>query len=281
MTNGKGDTGKGDPGQGDLSKRSTRASVAAQQEAAPNHVQVEHESFENFVRGQFSSLAAKMDSILAGQAALEKRCEAIESRVDSNTQQSSDIIRSLNFESERINEHEAELADLKQVVKELRIKSQQDTSIITSLTSDMSGLQRYTRSFNVRILGMPEEKDENCVESVERLFVEHFDVPNGSIENAHRVGKSDAGKPRQMIARFHSRATRRDVMVAARETLANTGLRVIDDLTQKDLETKRRVLPLMEKLYTENKKPRFANGRLFSNGKPVPQATIDAFLAQT
>ena len=37
----------------------------------------------------------------------------------------------------------------------------------------------------------------------------------------------------------------------------------------------------MEKLYTENKKPRFANGRLFSNGKPVPQATIDAFLAQT
>ena len=84
-----------------------------------------------------------------------------------------------------------------------------------------------------------------------------------------------------MIARFHSRVTRRVVMVAARGTLANNGLRVINDLTQKDLETKRRVLPLMEKLYTENKKPRFTNGRLFSNGKPVPQATIDAFLAQT
>ena len=145
----------------------------------------------------------------------------------------------------------------------------------------MNSLQRYTCSFNVRILGMPEEKDENCVESVERLFAEHFDVPNGSIENAHCVGNSDAGKPRQMIAQFHSRATRRVVMVATRETVANTRLHVIDDLTQKDLETKRRVLPLMEKLYTENKKPRFANGRLFSNGKPVPQATIDAFLAQT
>ena len=43
--------------------------------------------------------------------------------------------------------------------------------------------------------------------------------------------------------------------------------------------TKRRFLPLMEKLYTENKKPCFGNGRLFSNGKPVPQATIEAFLA--
>ena len=186
----------------------TRCSVAAQQEAAPNHVQVEHESVENFVRGQFSSLAAKMDSILAGQAAPEKRCEAIESRVDSNTQQLSDIIRSLNFESKRINEHDAELADLKQVVKELQNKSQQDTSIINSLAPEMNSLQRYTRSFNVRILGIPQEKDENCVESVERLFVEHFGVPNGSIENAHRVGKSDAGKPRQMIARFHSSATR-------------------------------------------------------------------------
>ena len=113
-----------------------------------------------------------MDSILAGQAALEKQCKAIESRVDSNTQQSSDIIRSLNFESERINEHDAELADSKQVVKELRIKSQQDTSMINSLTSDMNSLQCYTRSFNVRILGMPEKKDENCMESVERLFVE-------------------------------------------------------------------------------------------------------------
>ena len=222
-----------------------------------------------------------MDSILAGQAALEKRCEAIESLVDSKTQQSSDIIRSLNFESEWINEHDAELAGLKQVVKELRIKSQQDTSIINYLTSDMNGLQRYTHSFNVQILGMPEEKDENCVELVERLFVEHFDVPNGSIENSHRVGKSDAGKPRQMIAWFHSHATCRVVMVAARDTLASTGLRVINDLTQKDLETKRRVPPLMEKLFTENKKPRFPNGRLFSNGRPVPQATIDAFLAQT
>ena len=47
MTNGKGDTGKEDPSQGDLSKRSTRASVAAQQEAAPNHVQVEQESLES------------------------------------------------------------------------------------------------------------------------------------------------------------------------------------------------------------------------------------------
>ena len=80
----------------------------------------------------------------------------------------------IKFESERINEHDAELANLKQVVKELRIKSQQDTSIINSLTSDMNSLQRYTRSFNVRILGMPEEKDENCVESVERLVTARF-----------------------------------------------------------------------------------------------------------
>ena len=66
----------------------------------------------------------------------------------------------------------------------------------------------------------------------------------------------------------------------ARERLAETGVRIADDLTARDLETKKRVIPLMNKLYTENQKPRFANGRLYSNGKLVPQETIDTFLSQ-
>ena len=75
----------------------------------------------------------------------------------------------------------------------------------------------------------------------------YFDIPAGSIENAHRVGQSSGGKPRQIIARFYSRVTRRLVMTSAREALAGTGFRLVDDLTPKDLEAKRRVLPYMEK----------------------------------
>ena len=82
------------------------------------------------------------------------------------------------------------------------------------------------------------------------------------------------------IARFYSRATRRSVMVVAREKLAETDVRITDDLTPRDLEAKKRVIPFMNKLYSDKQKPRFANGRLYSNGKLVPQEAIDAFLSQ-
>ena len=63
-----------------------------------------------------------------------------------------------------------------------------------------------------------------------------------------------------MIAIFHSRALRRSVMAAAKQKLAETPYRSVDDLTAKDLEAKKRVLPFMEKLYKDNMRPRFANG---------------------
>ena len=80
--------------------------------------------------------------------------------------------------------------------------------------------------------------------------------------------------------RLYSRSTRRSVMAVAREKLAETGVRIIDDLTPRDMEAKKRVIPLMNKLYSDKQKPRFVNGKLYSNGKLVPQETIDAFLSQ-
>ena len=86
-------------------------------------------------------------------------------------------------------------------------------------------------------------------------------------------------KPRQMIARFYSRATRTDAMISSRERLGNTGLRFVDDLTQKDLEEKRRIKHLMDKLFAEKKRPRFVNGRLYAEGRAVSRETINSFLA--
>ena len=68
-------------------------------------------------------------------------------------------------------------------------------------------------------------------------------------------------------------------MRSSKERLRNTGLRFVDDLTQKELEEKRRIKPLMDELYSENKRPRFINGRLYAEGRAVLRETIDSFLA--
>ena len=147
------------------------------------------------------------------------------------------------------------------------------------MATGLNFLERYTRSFNVRILGLPEGKDENCIDSVHQILKDKFGIATTVIENAHRIGLSRDDKPRQMIARFYSRATRLAVMTSARENLQNTGMRFIDDLTQKDLDEKRRLKPLMGKLYNENKRPRFLNGRLYSEGRVTSRETINSFLA--
>ena len=76
--------------------------------------------------------------------------------------------------------------------------------LITTLDNEMNNLQRYTRGFNLRILGMAEDENEDCVASVDNLLKDYFDISGFPIENAHRIGKRIAGKPRHMIARFHS-----------------------------------------------------------------------------
>ena len=67
--------------------------------------------------------------------------------------------------------------------------------------------------------------------------------------------------------------------MSTRDKLKNTIYQITDDLTAKDLEEKRRLIPLMNKLYQDNQRPRFANGRLFANGKPVPRETINLYLS--
>ena len=226
-------------------------------------------------------MGTKMDSILAEQVALEERCTSIETRVTKNEFTIQDTINSINFESENVNDLSNDIATIKKQLKDFQIESQQASATIGSLQSETSNLQRYTRSYNVRVLGIPEKDSEDCVATVEDILSRYFDVPVGTIENAHRVGKSGGGKPRQLIARFFSRVTRRLVMTSARDAFANTGIRFVDDLTPKDLEAKCRILPYMEKLNADNKKPRFIDGRLFSEGRPVPAEVNNAFLANT
>ena len=66
---------------------------------------------------------------------------------------------------------------------------------------------------------------------------------------------------------------------AARAGLRQDGIRIVDDLTRVDWQEKRRVQPLMNKLYKENKRPFFRNGRLYAENRPVQFGLIDNFLS--
>ena len=184
-----------DGGEGEVTKRVTRQSVS---EASAATEQT-GDSFEDFVRKSLTSMGAKMDSILAGQAALEKRCDSIETRVTQNETVIQDTIVSLDFNSDQVKDLSSEITSIKKQLKDFQLESQQARISIATLQSESNNLQRYTRSYNVQFLGIPEKEKEECVVTVEDLMSRYFDVPAGSIENAHRVGQSSGGKPRKPL----------------------------------------------------------------------------------
>ena len=57
-------------------------------------------------------------------------------------------------------------------------------------------------------------------------------------------------------------------------------VRRLEDLTEDDLEEKRRVRPAMQLLYSAGKSPRFFNGKLYDGKRPVHENTIQQLLAQ-
>ena len=237
-------------------------------------------SFEDFVRSSLTNLGTTIDKVLTGQAALEEKFSNLEIQVNTNASNIQHVIESIDFESANVKDHTSQIQELNSKLELRDDEVARANLAIAGMESEINALERYTRGFNIRILGMEEQEGETCITLVNELLNEYFDLSEPAIENAHRVGIARAGKPRQVIARFHSRAIRRDLITMSREKLHGTQYRMVDDLTAKDLGEKRRLRPLMEKLFKEKQRPRFTNGHLLANGKPLSKETINAYLSK-
>ena len=226
----------------------------------------------------FEKLNLKIDSVIAGQVGLDNKIDCVIERVNTNTDSIEEMKGALTFESKRI----TDLERLQSKHDDLLVKHDKTTETLSALlhTSrvEQNRQERHSRSFNVRFLGIAEKKDENCRDIIEQLLQRKFGTVGGAIENAHRSGMQGGNQARQVIARFYSRATRLDVMRAARRTLEGTGIRIVDDLTTADLKEKQRVQPYMNWLYSDNRRPAFRNGRLYANKRMISLDEIETFL---
>ena len=151
-------------------------------------------------------------------------------------------------------------------------------STIHNLDEELLKLQRYTRGFNIHALGIAETQKEDCRAKVHEVLKTHFGYEGDIIENAHRLPALNQAALKPIIARFHSQATRGEIMRVARDSLKESGIQFTDDLTAADMAEKRQGQPYMAKLWRENKRPSFRGGRLFAEGRPVRENDISMFL---
>ena len=137
-----------------------------------------------------------MDNLLINQAAFETKLESIERRVTINTTVTTELSRATEFNSNQIKDQQIVIDTLKKSLAELSQNNVDMCSSLTNLNAKISRSERHSRSFNVRLLGAPEQDGENCVRLTEKLLLDRFNVGGSPIENAHRTGKAVQGHPR-------------------------------------------------------------------------------------
>ena len=142
------------------------------------------------------------------------------------------------------------------------------------LKNKLEHLERYSRDFNIRLIGVEEEEGEDCMTIVlDHFTLLGFEEAHEELENAHRTGRRQDGKPRHIIAKLYARPFKRNLLRAAKnpqnKNLLN-GVRLVEDFTPGDFELRKKALPMMKKAFEEGKKVRFTKGKLLIDGKAVP-----------
>ncbi|CAB3990812.1 Hypothetical predicted protein [Paramuricea clavata] len=136
---------------------------------------------------------------------------------------------------------EDELIEAKQLLNEKVVVLQ---NVIVNLEEKVARFatkandnEQYSRRYNIRVSGFPEESDENCSLKVGQLCRETLMLPDFSeeqIDRINRVGKPRSdGKSRAIIVRFKSHKYKLNVL-QAKNKLRNTPFSINEDLTRQN-----------------------------------------------
>ena len=103
--------------------------------------------------------------------------------------------------------------------------------------------------------------NENPMDTAKLFLQRYFRMANPQIERAHRDGPKMADKPRHFLIKMLNYQDKQYVMTQQRNLLAETELFVLDDLTKKDREEKRKWRKQVQEAYQKGVKYHFAGGR--------------------
>ena len=78
-------------------------------------------------------------------------------------------------------------------------------------------MERYSRDFNIRVLGVSEKDDEDCMAKILNYITRlGFENVEAEVDNVHRTGKKLDQRPRHLIAKLYSRPFKRRLLQAAK-----------------------------------------------------------------
>ena len=129
-------------------------------------------------------------------------------------------------------------------------------------------LERYSRSFNLRLGGIQEDKNEKPVTSINKAkdVIKKITGVDARIEYGHRVGDKNKTGPRTIIIKLYSRLQIYEIM-EKRKDFFTSRYPLHRDLPKCDLEEKNKYAEIMQKKFEDGDKVAFTKGVWFVNGR--------------
>ena len=196
--------------------------------------------FQEFVR-------QALTEIRESQSAIHKRIDRLETNVNT----------SIEFQSKRITELEQKVRELEKLTKPVAQAEEQ----LEKHAEKLNKLERFSRRNNVRIIGLPQDKNEDCIALTTNILEDKFGMHDVKLERAHRDGPKIQGRPQHLLAKLNCYQDKIQIIRQQRQSLVDMSYFCVEDLTQQDLQEKRRWSTQVSKAYHDGRKYRFVAGK--------------------
>ena len=165
-------------------------------------------------------------------ASIETLKESINSQLSSIEMQFNDAIVSQRKDVMQLKQ---EINIIKQTNDVLEGNATSVQEIINKQNEKIIDPVRHSRKNNLRIIGVPYTKDEDCVKVSKTILNSVLDM-DVSIDIAHRTGHYVPHKSKQIIAKLSAIEDKHNIMKNSKKMLIGQPCYIVDDLTQQDLK---------------------------------------------
>jgi hypothetical protein len=225
--------------------------------APPLKTPIDEESLVRIMKGLLASelapISTSINQLRSGMADVK---EAVK-----------DIERALNDHDRRLTAVENNILEVR---AEMCNKEKEFAGVVRenkTLQQEVLVLQRHSRSWNVRVLGVPEPsagEREDTVALATSVFAK-CGITGVPLDTAHRVPGAQ-GRARPLLIRL-ARKSDRWVAFSHKKEFYSKGMALHDDLPAADRAEKAKYQDEMNAAYSKGKRPRFAQGKWHIDGK--------------
>ena len=177
----------------------------------------------------------------------------------------------LEFQSNRTAVLEQKVEPLQKKVQNLDDKMLSVEQRLLRAEEADNKLERFSRRNNFRIVGVPQRPNESPMQVATNILQTFFGFDNPNLERAHRDGPQVNNRPRHLLVKMLSFQDKKYIVSQQRKKLEKEEMYIVDDLTKKDREEKKKWQKDVQQAFQAGTRYHFSAGK-WRDGRGMPAA---------